>query len=524
MRRSYLAALASKAPDPGERLGAIDVGSNSIRLLVAEFDPQGGIKVIDEVKDQPRLAAGLAESNHLDEFAMARALQTLGRMREVAERRGVKRISAVATSAVREADNGKAFVDRVRREVGIPLRIIDPETEAALSWRSVAHHFPLSSGRALVADIGGGSLELIGAVNGLVELTRSLPLGAVRLTEQYLFEDRSRSKEVAKLRNRVRKQLKKAGRWREWNNVTLIGSGGTFTNLARMVLARRGHPTEAAHGEVIKTAEVEQMLEWLCTLSVERRRNVPGLNPQRADIILAGLSVTAELLNLVEARSLTVSAFGLREGLLLDMIGETAQRHPDPLRAMREFVDRCQGDRRHVEQVRTIGLTLFDRLCNVLGAGQEERPILEAACLLHDVGQVVSYRKHHRHSFQLIMHAERLNFTSRDRYLVALVSRYHRRKGPSPKHPEFAQLSEDEQGIVRRLSGILRVADGLDRGHTSAVERVSTRLTSERLTIRATPKLKAADLSLECWGAAKKSDVLAKLLGREVLVAPGTPG
>ena len=116
MRRSYLAALASKAPDPGERLGAIDVGSNSIRLLVAEFDPQGGIKVIDEVKDQPRLAAGLAESNHLDEFAMARALQTLGRMREVAERRGVKRISAVATSAVREADNGKAFVDRVRRE------------------------------------------------------------------------------------------------------------------------------------------------------------------------------------------------------------------------------------------------------------------------------------------------------------------------------------------------------------------------------------------------------------------------
>jgi exopolyphosphatase/guanosine-5'-triphosphate,3'-diphosphate pyrophosphatase len=524
MRRSYLAALSSKAPEPGERLGAIDVGSNSIRLLVAEFDPQGGIKVIDEVKDQPRLAAGIAESNRLDEFAMARALQTLGRMREVAERRGVKRISAVATSAVREADNGKAFVDRVRREVGIPLRIIDPETEAALSWRSVAHHFPLGSGRALVADIGGGSLELIGAINGLVELTKSLPLGAVRLTEQYLFEDRSRSKEVAKLRSKVRKQLKKAGRWREWNNVTLIGSGGTFTNLARMVLARRGHPTEAAHGEIIKTAEVEQMLEWLCTLSVDRRRNVPGLNPQRADIILAGLAVTAELLNLVEARSLTVSAFGLREGLLLEMIGESVQRNADPLRSMREFVDRCQGDRRHVEQVRTIGLTLFDRLCNVMGADSAERPILEAACLLHDVGQVVSYRKHHKHSFQLIMHAERLNFTSRDRYLVALVSRYHRRKGPSTKHEEFARLPEEDRAIVRRMSSLLRVADGLDRGHTSAVERVSTRITSERLTIRASPKFKAADLSLECWGAAKKSDVLAKLLGREVVVAPGTPG
>jgi len=248
---------------------------------------------------------------------------------------------------------------------------------------------------------------------------------------------------------------------------------------------------------------------------------VPGLNPQRADIILAGLAVTAELLNLVEARNLTVSAFGLREGLLLEMIGESAPRTADPLRAMREFVDRCQGDRRHVEQVRTIGLTLFDRLCNTLGADQTERPILEAACLLHDVGQVVSYRKHHRHSFQLIMHAERLNFTSRDRYLVAMVSRYHRRKGPNLKHEEFARLSADEQAIVRRLSGILRVADGLDRGHTSAVERVSTRLTEDRLSIRASPKLRGADLSLECWGAAKKSDVLAKVLGREVVVDRG---
>jgi exopolyphosphatase/guanosine-5'-triphosphate,3'-diphosphate pyrophosphatase len=520
MRRSYLASLHAKAPEPGERLGAIDVGSNSIRLLVAEFDPQGGIKVIDEVKDQPRLASGVGESNRLDEFAMARAIQAMGRMREVAERRGVRRIAAVATSAVREAENGKAFVERVRREVGIPLKIIDTEAEAALSWRSVAHHFPLASGRALVADIGGGSLELIGAVNGLVELTKSLPLGAVRLTEKYLFENRSRSKEVERLRSKIHKRLKKVGRWREWSNATIIGSGGTFTNLARMVLARRGHPTDAAHGEVVKTAEVEQLLDWLCSLSVERRRNVEGLNPQRADIILAGLAVTAELLNLLEARSVTVSAFGLREGLLLDMIGESAPRQADPLRAMREFIDRCQGDRRHVEQVRILGLTLFDRLCDALGADPDERPILEAACLLHDVGQVVSYRKHHRHSFQLIMHAERLNFTSRDRYLVALISRYHRRNGPSLKHEEFARLPEDEQAIVRRLSGILRVADGLDRGHTAAVERVTTRLTADRLTIRAVPKQRGADLSLECWGATRKGNVLAKVLKHEVVVLP----
>lgn len=523
MARSDLGASPAGPPEPGERLGAIDVGSNSIRLLVAEYDAQSGIKVVDEVKDQPRLAAGLAESRRLDEFAMARAIQTLARMREVAERRGVRRLSAVATSAVREALNGKEFVERVRREVGIPLRIIGAETEAALSWRSVAHHFPLGLGRALVADIGGGSLELIGAVNGLVELTESLPLGAVRLTERYLFGSKSRTREVDTLRKKVRKQLKKAGRWREWSNANVIGSGGTFTNLARMVLARRGHSTDSIHGEVVKTAEVEQLLEWLCSLSVERRRNVAGLNPQRADIILAGLAVTAELLSLLEARSLTVSAFGLREGLLLEMIGEEAPK-ADPLRAMREFVDRCQGDRRHVEQVRGLGLILFDRLAEALGAHPAERPLLEAACLLHDVGQVVSYRKHHRHSFQLILHADRLNFTGRDRYLVALISRYHRRKGPNRNHEEFARLPFEEQQIVRRMAGLLRVADGLDRGHTSAVERVTTRLTDDKLTIRAVPKQRGADLSLECWGATRKGNVLAKLLGREVVVLPAALG
>jgi exopolyphosphatase/guanosine-5'-triphosphate,3'-diphosphate pyrophosphatase len=515
------ASSPSHPPEPGERLGAIDVGSNSIRLLVAEYDAQSGLRVVDEVKDQPRLAAGLAESRRLDEFAMARAIQTLARMREVAERRGVRRLSAVATAAVREALNGKEFVERVRRDVGIPLRIIGAETEAALSWRSVAHHFPLGSGRALVADIGGGSLELIGAVNGLVELTESLPLGAVRLTERYLFGSRSRTREVEALRRKVRKQLKKVGRWREWSNAQLIGSGGTFTSLARMVLARRGHATDSVHGEIVQTAEVEQLLEWLCSLSVERRRSVAGLNPQRADIILAGLAVTAELLGRLEARSLTVSAFGLREGLLLEMVGEDAPA-ADPLRAMREFVDRCQGDRRHVEQVRGLGLVLFDRLAEALGAGPAERPLLEAACLLHDVGQVVSYRKHHRHSFQLILHADRLSFTARDRYLVALISRYHRRKGPRRSHEEFARLPVEDQQIVRRMAALLRVADGLDRGHTSAVERVTTRLTGDRLTIRAVPKQRGADLSLECWGATRKSNVLAKLLGREVVVLPAT--
>ncbi len=512
--------LPAPAIEPRERLAALDVGSNSIRLLVAEYDPQAGISVIDEVKDQPRLAQGLAATGRLDDPAMERALATLARMREVCRRRGVRRISAVATAAVREATNGEEFIRRVRDELDIPLRIIDAETEAALSYRSVAHHFRVVGARTLVADIGGGSLELIGAVDGLVELTLSLALGAVRLTETYLPGRRDARREVAALRTQIRRQLKRGFRVREWTAATVIGSGGTFTTLGRMATARRGLPVpDTVHGVSVATAEVETLLEWLASKTPEQRRMVAGLNPQRADIILAGLAVTAELLALLDSPTVTVSAFGLREGLLLEMVdAQSAPTPRDPLRLMREFVERCQGDRRHVEHVRVLARQLFDLLAEPMGAPPGEWSILEAASLLHDVGQLVSYRKHHRHSYQLIMHAERLDLSARDRALVALVSRYHRKKGPSRKHPEFAALSPEDQATVRRLSALLRVADGLDRGHTSNVDRIIGTLTPDELVIEVAPRVVGADLSLECWGAERKSDVLAKVLQRDVVI------
>ncbi len=503
-----------------ERIAAIDVGSNSVRLLVAEYDPASGLRIVDELKDQPRLAAGLARTGCLNDAAMDRAIQTLGRMREVCQRRGVRRIAAVATAAVREAENGPWFVRRVRQELDIPLRIIDTETEASLSYRSVAHHFQLSGERTLVADIGGGSLELIGAVDGLVELTLSLPLGAVRLTELYLTGQRSVQRELAALRKQVRKQLRRGISSREWAAASVIGSGGTFTTLARVSRTRRGLPPgESIHGVTVDTAEVERLLDWLASRTPEQRRQVPGLNPERADIILAGLAVTAELLDFVRTRSITVSAFGLREGLLLEMAGAEEPVARDPLRLFREFAERCQSDRRHVEQVRCLALQLFEQLGQALGCGPEEQLLLEAAGILHDVGQLVSYPKHHKHSYSLITHAERLGLAPRERELVALISRYHRKAGPRRKHPEFAVLPLSDQAIVRRLSAILRVADGLDRGHSAAVESVTNRLDDRALKVSVTPRDPKADLELECWGGSRKADVLGKLLQRDVVIS-----
>jgi exopolyphosphatase/guanosine-5'-triphosphate,3'-diphosphate pyrophosphatase len=301
----------------------------------------------------------------------------------------------------------------------------------------------------------------------------------------------------------------------------VIGSGGTFTTLGRISQARRGlSPGDTVHGVSVETAEVERLLDWLASRTPEQRRQVPGLNPERADIIIAGLAVTAELLDWVRTRSITVSAFGLREGLLLEMAGAEEPVVRDPLRLFREFAERCQSDRRHVEHVRRLALQLFEQLGETLGCGPEEQMLLEAASLLHDVGQLVSYPKHHKHSYSLITHAERLGLAPRERGLVALISRYHRRTGPRKKHPELAALPPDDQAIVRRVSAILRVADGLDRGHSAAVDTVSVNLDSKALVLTVSPGNAQADLGLECWGASRKADALAKLLRRDIVITP----
>ncbi len=294
---------------PAERLAAIDVGSNTVLLTVADFDRDTGLTTIEEAEDQPRLGAGIA-GGRLSEAAMARAVVSLTRMRDTCRRLGVQRTSAVATAAVREAGNGPDFVERVRA-LDIPLRIISSDIEAALSYRSAAYRFPADE-PTLVADIGGGSLELIGASGGRALRSESLPLGAVRLTELAISGQQ--------LHAHIRAVLGGA-MVPEWRHSRIIGSGGTFATLAAMVLAGRESSTRDIHGTTIRAGEVAQLLEILSGLTPEQRRQTPGLKPERADIIVAGLAVVVELLAMVEAGGVTVSGFGLRDGLLLEMAG-----------------------------------------------------------------------------------------------------------------------------------------------------------------------------------------------------------
>ncbi len=509
--------------DRDRRIAAIDIGSNSIRQIVADVFPDGAIRIVDEMKAAPRLGAGLASTGQLDEQHMDEAVEALSRMATLARQLGCKRIEVVATSAVRDAANGQTFLTRVRKESGLKPRVLVGEEEARLAFRSALQHFELGAGRSVVMDIGGGSLELALAAEGLVERLVSFPFGAIRLHEQFLV-GRPGPKGVRKLRKHVREAVKKVLPVRDWRGAEVIGSGGTFTNLAGMYLARQGIKVRSVHGTRIPRHEVEHILEQLASMTLEERLQVPGLNAGRADIIVAGLAVAAEVLARVEPRELAASGFGIREGLLL----ESARVMPviaDPgearARSVLAFAERCHYEAPHSRQVQALALQLFDALGTRLGCAPAERQTLADAALLHDVGYHINYEQHHKHSFHLITHADLLGIAPAEQVAIAHVARYHRGGEPKRKHVAWWALDRDARELVRRLSAILRVADGFDRGHASAVERIKVRWLERAIRLTPVPRRANDPMRLELWGAARKAGLLAEVAGLPVeIVGP----
>src|SRR5215208_1647113 len=370
--RLTLSSGGDRAPkaDADIRVSAIDIGSNSIRQTIADVSPSGVIRVVDEMKAAPRLGAGLYERGTLSEIAIQNALIVLGRMATLANQLGAKRTEVVATSAVRDASNGEQFLQLVREETGLKVQVLKGDDEARLAFRSALAHLDLAAGRAVVMVIGGGSLELALSADGLVERLISLPLGAIRMTEKYLGGD-PRKKSMRKLRKHVRLELRRHLSARHWHAARIVCSGGTFTNLASIYLARSGmENAKTVHGTVIPRVDLEHMVDILHNMSTAERQGVPGLNVGRSDIIVAGLAVAAEVVARLEAKEIVVSSYGIREGILL----ETARVAPAPAdkgeareRSVRELAERSHYEEPHAKHVQKLALQLFDSIGERLG-------------------------------------------------------------------------------------------------------------------------------------------------------------
>jgi exopolyphosphatase/guanosine-5'-triphosphate,3'-diphosphate pyrophosphatase len=501
------------------RLAAIDIGTNSIRCVVAEVEPTGSYRVLDEEREMTRLGHDLFKRGRLAVEPMERSYAALTKMKAIADGFQVDELRAVATSAVREASNGRAFCREVRRRCGLAIEVISPDEEAQLALLSALRAFDLAGRSVGIVDIGGGSVEVVLAAGAVVDQVYTLPLGAVRLTEAYGGAEPLRRRRWKRLRRAIDRVLDERIGEPPFNPEVIIGSGGTFTNLAGLIKTEREgseRKTEKnLQGYTMRRAEVVHLLHRLRVTPLELRRAMPGLNPLRADIIVAGAAVVARVARRLGAQQIVVNPGGLRSGLLLSMIaerqaasGDERVRSTDRLESVRAFARKCHSGERHCEHVALLAGQLFDGLRGPHSLPVEGRDILVAAALLHDVGYLINHAKHHKHAYHLIQNAELQGWTAREVELIANVARYHRKAAPKQRHGNFRRLERADRRQVRRLAAILRVADGLDRTHTQRITAVGVEpgRGAVRLILAA-----ETDPQVERWDADRKAGLFAKV-------------
>lgn len=481
---------------PRNRIAAIDVGTNSIHMIVAE-EQRHGHRVIDKEKEMVQLGRGSLEGRPLTDEAIERGVEALRKMAGIAERWQVSEVVAVATSAIREAPNGRRFITAAQKAAGIRIRVISGEEEADYIYRAVRSAIDFHGGTALAIDIGGGSVELIVGTADEVYLTSSEPLGALRMSQMFDLDRVSTAAMIDECRSYVRKRLKKTLP----PIATLgfdftVGTSGTIATLS----------TLASNGESVTSGlrwlsrkRLRELIDTLAPLSFADRAKRFSLDERRAETILGGAIVLDEIMRKLDIEQIRACDAALREGIVEHVLDR--KRAPQKTGSVRRssvmaLVDRSDVERTHAAHVARLALRIFDQTQELHHLRTGERELLEYAALLHEVGMHVSYQDHQKHSYYLISHAGLRGFTTDQVAITANVARYYRKSPPKDSDENLAQLSASQQDVVRKLVAILRIADALDRGRRRAVRDVGVDVAEDRVTFRVRQR-GVADVELE---------------------------
>ncbi len=499
-------ARRSRSEVADDILGAIDVGTNAVRLELARVLPDGSIEGLHTERDPVRPGEGLFRSGVISREVANRLVATLRRYSALCKRYGA-RVRAVATSALREARNRDEIVRRVRREAELSLDVVSGREEARLICLGVLHG-KQSHQRSLCIDIGGGSTEIIFAHGDRPKDLWSVDLGAVRLTELFDLKDAVPGKKLALVRNFAREMLEERLKGSLKGLPTAaIGSSGTIGAIVAFARSEGvGHAT---------LEEVSRAVEELAEMDVEKRRK--RFDPRRADIVVAGAVVLEAVMKRLKVNTITAVDRGLREGILYDLIKRRRIDVDDHSlsEAAIALGRRFAFSEAHGVQVKNLALTLFDDLATLHQLPAAARPYLEVAALLHDLGHAVNYQKHHKHTHYLIISSDLPGISERERQLVALIARFHRRSKPVPQHELLQELTPAEFRIVRKCSTLLRVADSLDRSHHQPVKGLSAAVKGRTVSLT----VKARDsVDLELWDLQHELELFREVFGKSLQV------
>jgi exopolyphosphatase / guanosine-5'-triphosphate,3'-diphosphate pyrophosphatase len=508
------------------RIAAIDIGTNSVHMIVVRIRPDLSFEVIDREKEMVRLGAGGLDGRALTEQGMTAALQALSKFRRLAESHQVDEILAAATSATREASNGREFLAAVERQTGIIARVISGTEEARLIHLAAAYGVHVT-GSAVTIDVGGGSVEItLGPATG-ARFARSFKIGVIRLTERFVQSDPLSGRDERKLVKHIHSEvdayladIAAAG------FDCAIGTSGTMLSLGAVAVAEdRGRAPEELRNLRVSARRLHRLRKQVVGLDIAQRLKLPGLDPRRVDLIVAGAVLADTLIQRLGASDLTLCDLALREGLILDYIRRNrrhiahADRYPDVRRRSAiELAERCGYWPEHAHHVARLALSIFDQTRSLHALADREREWLEYGALLHDIGLHISYPRHHKHSYYLIKNGDLRGFDPDETEVIGLLARYHRNSTPKKSHKEFGALRPRLRRVVRTLSAILRLAEGLDRSHAQSVSGIEIRARGRELLVNLRI---AGDAELELWAARRQVEPLQAVLGKTIRLGAG---
>lgn len=473
-----------------QRLAAIDIGSNSLKLAIVEAAASDSFTVISHDRERVRLGHETLRTGFLSDEAIALSVDAISRFRSIADTREADAIIAVATASVRKAKNSAEFVKEVFKQTGVQVKVLPSLEEARLIGIAASQYFGKEDSSLLNVDIGGGSTEISFMENGDPEKLFSMNLGAVGLTEKLLNEDPPSKKEIKALRNEIQFALEKPRRKTEGEKWSIsTGTSGTILAVASLLNFQSANDLTEMPG--ISLDRLIALNKMLSKLTLAERTRIPVINERRAEVIIAGGRILEGVMRAFGIEKIQPCEYALREGVIIDHLREieTESLPPVPqvddlkLRDVFAIGRRFGYEETHALQVATMAEKIFDELAPIYNLRRHQRTWLSAAALLHDVGYHISHEAHHKHSLYLIKHSEMTGFTEDEKTIIANVARYHRKALPKETHLHYTSLEKEERETVDRLSSILRLADGLDRGYESRVENIKFAKDGDKLTL-----------------------------------------
>lgn len=498
---------------------AVDIGANSVRLKIATLEAHR-LRVIHEDREVTRLGRTVFSTGILDPEAIASTVKVLRRFHKAAQTLHVDQVKVVATSALRDAQNAASFLEWVRSATGWRVEIISGLEEGRLIHLGVLSRSHFTASRLMLFDLGGGSCEVTVSVDGQIRSMISLPLGAVRLTQEFMADDPPKKKQLERMKEFIAEEVGRLrGRMLKENVQLTIATSGTAAALAGVAAGRE----DVEHGQAVTVsrAALVRISDRLAKLSLEQRKKLPGLGPRRAEIIIAGVFVYRELIEHLGLPGFRYSPLGLRDGLLAQMAAEYDRRasihrriESERIAALRETAAKYEVQMSTAEHVQDLALQLFQELKRVHRLPTDYREWLAAAAVLSDVGSFINRTGRHRHTYYLIANSEVFGFTTEQRRIIAAIARFLGKTRPTPVDRALRVIPLPQRSLIPQAVLLLRMARALDQGRRGAIKRVRAKLKDGTVTLSFETKRGGAEL--EIWSLSKEAPYFREVFGRDL--------